>query len=354
MSVKVRKIGATWGVVVHHQGNRWKKSVGSKKAAEVFAARLEVELTSGTLGMVGEIPTFSEYIGTWLEYIALARAPSTLSRYRGMAQRAAKHIGAKPLNTITRGDIRDLLLKEFKGGSAKASVELMHSVLSGIFHHALDDGYIDLAPTTRVMVKLDLHSESEEINPLSSEEMQRALDAVDQQMYPLFLFLFQTGARIGEALAITWGDIDLVGRKISINKTAKDQRIRMVTKTRAARSIDMSEALLPVLQQLKAIDTAECKGRGETPGLVFHKQGRILSDNTIRRKWAAACETIGIGHRRLHDIRHTTASLLLARSVPVTYVAKMLGHSSPKITFDKYAHYIPAENQGMINVLTPP
>ena len=85
----------------------------------------------------------------------------------------------------------------------------MHSVLSGIFHHALDDGYIDLAPTTRVMVKLDLHSETEEINPLSNDEMQRALEAVDQQLYPLFLFLFQTGARIGEALAITWGDIDL-------------------------------------------------------------------------------------------------------------------------------------------------
>lgn len=351
MSVKVRKIGTSWGIVVHHQGKRWKQTVGAKKAAEAYAAEIELELARGKVGLPGEIPTFGAYIGTWLEYIALTRAPSTLRRYKGMAEQAAKHVGGKTLNTITRGDIRDLLLKEFKGGSAKASIELMHSVLSGIFHHALDDGYIAQAPTTRIMGKMDLQGTPDEIQPLSNDEMQRALKAIDQQLYPVFLFLFQTGARIGEALAVTWGDIDFVGKKISINKTAKDQRIRMATKTRAARVIDMSDSLRTVLQQLRLIDEAECKGQGIKPGLVFHKGGKILSDNTLRRKWSAACESIGIGHRRLHDIRHTTASLLLAKLVPVTYVAQMLGHSSPKITLDKYAHYIPAESKGLINTL---
>ena len=351
MSVKVRKIGNTYGIIVHHQGQRWKQSVGSKQAAKTYAAEIELQLARGRVGLQGEIPTFGEYYPSWIEYITLVRAPTTARRYKGLAERAAKYLGNKTLNTITRGDIRDLLLKEHRKGAAPASIELLHTVISGIFHHAIDDGHITQAPTTRIIAKLDLRKQKPEVNPLSSDEMRRVLEVVEEQLYPLFFFLFQTGARIGEALAVSWGDIDLVGKKITLNKTAKDQQIRQTTKTKSARSIDMSDALLPVLQQLKEIDAVECRARRVKPGLVFHKKGKILSDNTLRRKWTAACQEIGLGHRTLHDIRHTTASLLLARLVPVTYVSAMLGHSSPKITLDVYSHYIPSESMGLINTI---
>lgn len=349
MSVKVRKLyGEVWGIVVHDRGQRWKQSVGSKRAAEAYAAEIQIAMAKGKVGLPGEIPTFREYMHTWLEYVELRRAPRTARRYRGLAEKAAKHIGPKPINTITRGDIRDLLIKEYKHGAATATIELMHAVLSGIFHHALDDGHIEQAPTIRIMGKLDLEKSGEEISPLAAEEMHQALETIDRELVPLFTFLYQTGCRIGEALAITWDDIDLGAGKITINKSAKDQQIRKHTKTKMARTIDMSDTLRQVLVELQRKEKEEGReGRQQ----VFHKNGRLLSDNTLRRKWSAVCEQIGIGHRRLHDIRHTTASLLLARNVPVTYVAEMLGHSSPKITLDRYAHYIPAESQGLINCL---
>lgn len=345
MSVKVRKLyGDTWGIVVHDRGQRWKQSVGSKRAAEAYAAEIQIAMAKGKVGLPGEVPTFREYMHTWLEYVELRRAPRTARRYRGLAETAAKHIGSKRINAITRGDIRDLLIREYKHGSATATIELMHAVLSGIFHHALDDGHIEQVPTVRIMGKLDLERGRQEINPLSSEEMRIALETMDRELVPLFTFLYQTGCRIGEALAITWDDIDLSGGKITIDKSSKDQQVRKHTKTKMARTIDMSDTLRQVLADLR-------DGGKQGSRQVFHKNGRLLSDNTLRRQWSAVCKQIGIGHRRLHDIRHTTASLLLARNVPVTYVAEMLGHSSPKITLDRYAHYIPAESKGLINCL---
>ena len=106
-----------------------------------------------------------------------------------------------------------------------------------------------------------------------------------------------------------------------------------------------------MLIELKKADKLKCFEQGIQQGPVFHKGGKLISDNTLRRKWDKACERIGIGHRRLHDIRHTTASLLLARGAPVTYVAEQLGHSSPQITLTTYAHYIPSENKGLVNLL---
>lgn len=352
MGIKVRKLyGDTWGLVVHHQGQRWQQAVGSKKAAELMATELAVELAKGRVGLPGSAPLFAEYSAAWIEQVELTRAPSTFRRYKGLVEKINRHIGKKSVDQITRGDIRDLLLKEYKAGAAKATVELMHSVLSGIFTHALDDGLIQQAPTPRVMVKLGLARENEEIKPLSADEMREALEALRNDVYPLFRLLFATGCRIGEALALTWGDIDYRNQKVTFGKTAKDQRIRNTTKTHSRRTIDMADDLLPVLMELKRADAEECLRLGIKPNLVFHHQGKLLSDNTLRRIWSKACDRIGIGHRRLHDIRHTTASLLLARGAPVTYVAQLLGHSSPQITLQKYAHYIPSENKGMVNLL---
>lgn len=356
MSVKVRKIyGDTWGIIVHHQGKRWQQAIGAKKAAEIMAAEVQLQLAKGRIGILDEVPTFADCARTWMLYIEMVRSPLTISRYRGLLGRILKILGGKHIDQVTRGDIRDLLLKEYKAGSSKASIGLMCTVISGVFNHAIDDGILQHNPTTRIMARIDIAEESDnEIKPLSTQEMLDALEKIDAKFYPLFKLLFETGCRIGEALALTWGDVDFRNKKISISKTAKDQLIRNTTKTNVRRVIDMSDSLLAVLIGLKAVDLQECQRVGIKQYRIFHQEGRLLSDNTLRRKWSAACDAIGIGHRRLHDIRHTTASLLLARRVPITYVAKMLGHSTPQVTLTKYAHYIQGESEGLINALGNP
>lgn len=353
MSVKVRKLyGETWGLVIHHQGQRRKIAVGGKRAAELMAMELELELAKGRTGIVSKDKTFAEIAARWMEGIELRRAPMTVRRYRGMLATINGYIGKLPIEQITRGNIRDMLMQEYKQGAARATVELMHAVASGVFHHAVEDGIIATSPTLRILSRLDLPKESEEIMPLSAEEMAAALAAVDAEVRPLFTLLYETGCRVGEGLALTWGDVDFRNRKITISKTAKGQTIRTTTKGHSARTIDMSDTLHAMLAELHRADKISCLAAGIERKLVCHKLGKVMSDNTLRRKWSAACERIGIGHRRIHDIRHTTASILLARGAPITYVSKLLGHSSTTITLQRYAHWLPSENTGAVNLLS--
>lgn len=342
MGVKVRQIKGRpgWYIDVHVNGKRWTRNVGaSKKVALQVAAEIELAAAKGRVGLVDEQVTFAACAKKWLEGIEIKRTPGTLRRYAGLVDVATKSIGSKPIAQVSRGDVRDLLLKYYKGGAARATVELLHSVISGICHHAIDDGLIDVSPAARAMARLGLSSDRREIQPLSGDEMAAALTALSEAMRPIFTFLFHSGCRVGEALPLEWSDVNLDGRLISINKSAKDQVIRNDTKTHNARTIAMSDELHTLLAGMQ----------GE--GLVFTHNGGMLSDNTMRRHWSKACQEIGIGHRTLHDIRHTTASLLLARGAPVTMVAAQLGHASTQMTFDRYGHYIPSESKSHINLL---
>lgn len=114
----------------------------------------------------------------------------------------------------------------------------------------------------------------------------------------------------------------------------------------------MSDELRDVLLFHRSNQREADVRNGIRSSLVFHSSGKLLSQNTIRKIWERALTKAGIGHRRLHDIRHTFASLLLSRGAPLPYVSAMLGHSSQQITLTRYSHYMPTENKGYVRLLT--
>ncbi len=113
----------------------------------------------------------------------------------------------------------------------------------------------------------------------------------------------------------------------------------------------MSGQLHDVLTKHRKDDRKRCLATGMKQQWVFHKDGRLLSQQTIRRRWESALADTGIRRRRLHDIRHTFASQLLANNAPVVYVSGQLGHSNPHITLTVYAHFIPSDTREIINTL---
>ena len=355
MSVKIREISkGKWGLKIDHKGKRKQVTIGSKGAAEKAKAMLELELAKDRLGILAKktVPTFAAYSKNFLSFVRQQRAPKTYTRYKGLLDHHIyKHIGSKPLDQITRGDIRKLIVDVTEKGASRSSAALMLNVCNGIFLHAVEDELIVTAPTTGSFKRFELNRTTKEIQSLSAEEMNKALQLIDSTCYPLFLTLFNTGARIGEIAALEWNDIDFANRKIKISKSAIDQRVRNSTKTYLSRDVDISEELFSVLTEHKKSDKKCCFRLGIEQRYVFHKNGKLMSQNTLRRKWSKACQKIGIGHRRIHDIRHTTASILLMRNVPLLYVSRLLGHSSPEVTLRKYSHYLPSENDNFIDHL---
>ncbi len=94
------------------------------------------------------------------------------------------------------------------------------------------------------------------------------------------------------------------------------------------------------------------KGLGEVPDLIFHREsGQVIEQNYIRRVFKRILKKAELREIRIHDLRHTFASLLLSQRENPVYVKEQLGHSGIQITVDIYGHLIPSENKGAVNKL---
>lgn len=351
MSVHIFKAkSGKYGLRIYHNGNQREKIVGSKATAQRLKKQVEYQIAAKRLGIADDVPTFGEYSKKYLEFVSLRRSPGTYRRYASLNRMYLnKHFGKTRLDQINRGNVRDMLLKEYKKGASRSSIELMHTVLSGVFNFALDDELIQSIPTIGILRRLDFKREKREVKPLTVAESEAVLLNVKDQHRTFFTLLFETGLRIGEALALDWGDVNFFSNEISVNKTAKDQTVRPFTKNYMNRKVDISKTLLPALKKHDAIDKKTIVRLGIERKYVFHTNGRIVAENTLRRDFVRSCRKAGISHHTPHDCRHSWASWHLMSGTPLTYVSKKLGHSNPHITLTRYAHYIPEQNNDFIN-----
>jgi len=181
------------------------------------------------------------------------------------------------------------------------------------------------------------------------DELAAFLEAVDGNRWRVaWLTLAMTGARRGEALALRWRDIDLDAGRMTITRALilVDHRMQFgPTKTGASRAIDLDVFTIAELRAHKAKQAQEMLLLGLRPDadtLVFcHPDGRPTNPDRFSRKFDRAVARAGTRRVRLHDLRHTCASILLEAGVPVNVVSQRLGHSKPSITMNTYQHLTP-------------
>ncbi len=179
--------------------------------------------------------------------------------------------------------------------------------------------------------------------------------------FSFFLCAFRTGMRLGELLAVLWSDIDWHGKFIRVSRSYKTGRVEL-TKTGKVRHIDMSDQLADTLRKLLTArkEAALREGSGEVAEIIFHNSGKHMEQNHIRKIFKRLLKNAGLREIRVHDMRHTMASLLLSDGASPVYVKEQLGHTSIQMTVDIYGHLIQSSNRGAINKLdtrqsaTPP
>jgi integrase len=161
---------------------------------------------------------------------------------------------------------------------------------------------------------------------LSMDELVRlvaALDAFhDQQTANIVRLLLLTGARIGETVKARWADIDLVSGRWT--------KPSAHTKTRKTHMLPLSNAAVQLLAEI----------RESVPGnvpWVFPAANGNGHRSVIKAAWATICETAGIENARVHDLRHTAASILINQNYSLPIVGRLLGHTVPSTTA-RYAH----------------
>lgn len=180
------------------------------------------------------------------------------------------------------------------------------------------------------------------VRTYSLAEMQR-LDAArdEHRLGPLFSFLWQSGLRIGEALALRWSDLDLAGGTLTVRRNLVEVSGRLIEGSPKSRA-GFRQIVLPekTIALLRAMQAAALRSGRECDLIFANRLGGHLSRRNVTRAWAGFRTAVGLPAHGLHALRHTNASLQLQAGVGIAEIAAHLGHENPTVTARTYAHVL--------------
>jgi integrase len=197
------------------------------------------------------------------------------------------------------------------------------------------------------------------MDSLTPEEARAFLGAASCTWYPFFLTAITTGLRIGELLAMRWENLEWASGRYFVKETLSRARYGYkggftAPKTEgSAQSVDLTPACQEALRghhkrqsELKLTMGADYADQG----LVFcTAKGKPYDHkNVIHRQFHSALEDAGLRRIRFHDLRHTTASILINQGAPPKSIQRQLRHASIETTFDTYGHLFPETNLATI------
>jgi integrase len=369
MGVKVRERKGAWWLVIDYKGTRKSKRVGTgpegRKAARLAAEKLQAKLALGDRGLLepaSRVPSFKEAAERWLtghSQMGQIR-PSTEADYaRTLRLYAWPRFGNRPVTTITREDVRGLLVDLLSQGKSRSLARNLLAPIRQTFNQLIDDSVLSANPGARMgrylKAKTDPRSR---IEPLLVEEERSLLQTARNDFprtYPLFLCALRTGMRLGELFGLQWGDIDFEGHFIEVRRTVKDGGKVFPPKNGKIRRVDLSDQLAATLGALLVERKAETlrKGWPEVPDWVFCSEtGTSLHKSDFeRRVFHKLLAKAGLRRVRFHDLRHTFASRLLQNTESLVYVKDQMGHHSIQVTVDIYGHLVPGSNRAAVNRL---
>jgi integrase len=288
----------------------------------------------------------ADYLLQWLEEEHKHNiAHSTYKRYLALAKfHINPSIGDIELQKLSSNDITKMLAGMRQGGQSPRSQQQARALLSVALKDAEFKGYISINPVNRVR---NPQGKRVEISPLSIEEVRRLLRTYAGTYLGARLHIAVIcGLRQGEVLGLTWDDIDLEQRIIKVHrqvqvingvqvfsdlKTEKSSRIIALTQETTA-ALRGHLSLIERLKERAASSWME-------NNLVFpDAYGNFRSPKTDYAEWKKALKLCGIAPKRLHDARHTAATLLYSQGVGIETISRALGHSTSAITSKLYVH----------------
>jgi integrase len=192
---------------------------------------------------------------------------------------------------------------------------------------------------------------AKEMQTWSAEQLKAFLESVkEDRLHALWHVIAFTGMRRGEALGLRWSDVDLENGRLSVRRalipTNREVVVSEPKTAKGRRVIALDPATVEVLksQAARQLDEQdEWEGLWTDSGLVFTAEdGSALDPESISRWWRLAVKTSMLPKIRLHDLRHTHATLALQAGIHPKVVSERLGHATVSITLDTYSHAIPA------------
>lgn len=369
-----RKRGQNEGSIYQRQDGRWAGSATvpnaiPRKRITVYGAtraeardKLAKALADLSKGVVPspQKQTLEAYLRWWLEEVVSRRnRPSTHTSYLYLCEKhIIPHLGKARLAQLTAQHIRSFLNERQDSGLSARTVEYLFAVLRRALRVAWKDGLIPNNPAATVDPP---RSPSKEMQPFSTDEVRKLLAYLEgHKLETLFLIGVSLGLRRGELIGLQWSDVDLdrgqLRVRYALQRLKRDGAVQlflMEPKSRKSRrTVDLPAFALMSLQKHKAKQAelrlqlgsrwhqpvAWCEGKQVEPEFVFEaSNGQPLDARKVNKIFAEVLKDAGIPHRRVHDMRHTSATLLAVAGVHPKVIQGMLGWQSGAL-LDTYVH----------------
>lgn len=308
--------------------------------------------------------TVEQWLDIWLEeYARPSLRESTYALKCFFCDKYVKpQFGGQKLQDLRGEDIQRYLNSistdtELSGGT----IEKIYLVFNASLKQAVCNDILAKNPVDKVR---PIRTEKAQARVLTLEEQQRFVKAA-KAVYrgEIFILMLATGLRIGEVLALTWGDIDFKNNTIRVNKTvsrsynpqgkqSKHGQSIASPKTKSGnRKIPMLPQVKEMLEEYRKEPTVLIPHRGNTlviDGLIFKGSTGALLDRSAVTKttFHSIAKLAGLEDVTPHCLRHTFATRGLENGIPLKVMQELLGHASIKMTADIYTHVLPETKTG--------
>jgi integrase len=314
------------------------------------------ELTTGFYVEPSTMRLDEWLIDHWLPVVETRVKPTTLYAYRScIKNHIVPALGGIQLGKLTGQVIVRLYQQLLEHGHSKsgaglspASVVNIHVVIRKALSDAVDAGLIPRNPADKVKPPRP-EAHTTQLRYWTPRELRQFLELIEGHWLESALHLLaMTGARRGEVAGLRWADVDLDGARITIRQAllAVGREVYVSSpKSNRGRTVDLDVRTVSVLRnhlERQQVRGEAYLGRDGGVGFVFRaKDGTRINPRSISQAFQWTVATSGLPRIRLHDLRHTHASIAVKAGVPIGVVSERLGHASPEFTLHRYAHVMP-------------
>lgn len=332
----------TWRVRFRYRGTNTSETFDTQRQAEEFAKWLDALGPQGAIDrryaedQAPDVPTLNDVAQDHIEHLTGIEEGTRLTYTRLWARTWGPLLGEYRVDSINSDAVRRAI-KELEPRYSFKSLQNQRGLLAAVLERAVEAGYLARNPSKGVRLARSREQERVEMRLITEEEFATIEDRLDPHYLPLVRFLFGTGARWGEAVALTVADVALPNVRIrrALKWSPDNRRTIGPPKTgKSNRTVVLPPPLVPVIGEL-------CRGKASSDLVFVSKRGLAVPHRTFwSRYWLPAVAHLS-PRPRIHDLRHSHASILLANRIPPHVVKERLGHEKITTTIDTYGHLMP-------------
>ncbi|MCI9150440.1 MAG: site-specific integrase [Lachnospiraceae bacterium] len=336
---------------------------GRKMDVSLREKELEIQKTllEGEKEIQGNI-TLDEMFDIYIKKKKYKGKPLTQNTIKNYTSMYNKHIRGAELGQMNLQKIRKANIVAFyhqlqEIGLSYGTILFYRKILSAIFNMAIDDEFIDKNPTVRALDEIEgsqMRKEALTVN--EQESLLEFAKRSDGDMYHKLVFLIDTMCRVSEFAGITWNDIDMKERIISINhqlqyeKYINDKQCGyhiLSTKGKEIRYVPMTQRLYDILNEMKKyyfITRKETVVDGVTDFIFHSSKGHLVHADVFRHELSKLLKAYNensihkIGYLTPHMLRHTGCTRNAENGMDLKVLQYLMGHKSSKVTNDVYNH----------------